>query len=341
MLHPKTNTHDRLFFIILLILSIEGFLAELSQLICSHQPIVALAGDDVILPCHLEPPIDSDSETVIWTRPDLDPKYVHYHQDGRLNFKNQNPSYYFRTRLFVTELPNGNVSMKISRVKLSDAGKYECHLPSMQKEASIQLSVGVVSTPVIEFVSNQSREVVLQCEAKGWYPEPEVFWLDAEGNLLSAGPTETVRGPDDLYTVSRRLTVEKSDSFTCRVQQKNINQTRETHFYVPGHFFTVQSLSQTDIIIIVIIVIITSSLIIFVSVFLLFIFIRWKKKQDHEDPEFKNQVKRDESNTGEISNFTEERKKLNRTVEEMERADQQRELQEEEIMTEQTSNAPN
>lgn len=76
--------------------------------------------------------------------------------------------------------------------------------------------------------------MVLQCEAKGWYPEPEVFWLDGEGNLLSAGPPETVRGPDDLYTVSRRLTVEKSDSFTCRVQQKNIKQTRETHFNVPG-----------------------------------------------------------------------------------------------------------
>ncbi|XP_027132333.1 butyrophilin subfamily 1 member A1-like, partial [Larimichthys crocea] len=131
--------------------------------------------------------------------------------------------------------------MKIFKVKISDTGKYLCILNSLKKDASIQLTVGVVSMPVIEFVSNQSREVVLQCEAKGWYPEPEVFWLDAEGNLLSAGPTETVRGPDDLYTVSRRLTVEKSDSFTCRVQQKNINQTRETHIYVPAHFFWTSS----------------------------------------------------------------------------------------------------
>ena len=77
---------------------------------------------------------------------------------------------------------------------------------------------------------------MLQCESKGWYPEPEVFWLDSEGNLLSAGPTETVRGPDDLYTVSSRVTVEKrhNNNFTCRVQQNNINQTRETHIIVPG-----------------------------------------------------------------------------------------------------------
>uniref|UniRef100_A0A8C4NTN9 Ig-like domain-containing protein n=1 Tax=Dicentrarchus labrax TaxID=13489 RepID=A0A8C4NTN9_DICLA len=232
-----------------LIKSFEVCVAEQSELICSHQPIVALAGDDVILPCYLDPPISASSETVVWTRPDLDPKYIHVHQDGRLMFDYQNPSYYLRTRLFVDELQNGNVSMKIFKVKISDAGKYFCFLRSMLKEASIQLTVGVVSTPIIEVVSNNSRRVVLQCESKGWYPEPEVVWLDGEGNLLSAGPTETVRGPDDLYTVSSRVTVEKrhSNIFTCRVQQKDINQTRETHIYVP-----VQSSSDRIRIIIII-----------------------------------------------------------------------------------------
>ncbi|XP_038550581.1 uncharacterized protein LOC119884190 [Micropterus salmoides] len=92
-------------------------------------------------------------------------------------------------------------------------------------------------------ISTVCNGVVLQCESAGWYPEPEVFWLDGEGNLLSAGPTETVRGPDDLYTVSSRVTVEKrhSNSFTCRVQQKDINQTRETHIQVPVELFMVQS----------------------------------------------------------------------------------------------------
>ncbi|TMS02091.1 Butyrophilin subfamily 1 member A1 [Larimichthys crocea] len=96
----------------------------------------------------------------------------------------------------------------------------------------LQSSAGAVSSPFIVSVNRTSSRLVLQCESKGWYPEPEVFWLDGEGNLLSAGPTETVRGPDDLYTVSRRLTVEKSDTITCRVQQKDINQTRETHICI-------------------------------------------------------------------------------------------------------------
>ncbi|XP_051250669.1 butyrophilin subfamily 2 member A2-like isoform X1 [Dicentrarchus labrax] len=249
MLYPKTELCDGLsfrtcrVFIILLTQCLTVCVAEQSELICSHQPIVALAGDDVILPCYLDPPISASSETVEWTRPGLDPKYIHFHQDGRLMFETQNPSYNNRTRLFVDELQNGNVSMKIFKVKISDAGKYFCFLEPMLKEASIQLTVGVVSTPIIEVVSNNNSSKVLQCESKGWYPEPEVVWLDGEGNLLSAGPTETVRGPDDLYTVSSRVTVEKrhSNNFTCRVQQKDINQTRETHIYVPDYSFTVQS----------------------------------------------------------------------------------------------------
>uniref|UniRef100_A0AAQ6IGT8 Ig-like domain-containing protein n=1 Tax=Anabas testudineus TaxID=64144 RepID=A0AAQ6IGT8_ANATE len=96
------------------------------------------------------------------------------------------------------------------------------------------LPPGSVSTPSIEVISDTSGRLVLQCESKGWYPEPELLWLDAEGKILSAGPTETVRGPDDLYTVSSRVTVEKrhSNNIICRVQQRNINQTRETRIVV-------------------------------------------------------------------------------------------------------------
>lgn len=100
---------------------------------------------------------------------------------------------------------------------------------------SILILLGSVSPPEIH-ISTVSHGVLLLCKSQGWYPEPEVFWLDGEGHFVSAESTETVRGPDDLYTVDSRVTVEnrQSNSFTCRVQQKIINQTRETHIYVPG-----------------------------------------------------------------------------------------------------------
>ncbi|XP_067437002.1 butyrophilin subfamily 2 member A2-like, partial [Thunnus thynnus] len=113
-------------------------------------------------------------------------------------------------------------------------------------------SSGSVSSPVIAGININSSVVILQCESKGWYPEPEVFWLDGEGNLLSAGPTETVRGPDDLYTVSSRVTVEKrhNNNFTCRVQQNNINQIRETHIIVPAEWPGIPSSFAARIIIV-------------------------------------------------------------------------------------------
>ncbi|KAL7375465.1 hypothetical protein ABVT39_017979 [Epinephelus coioides] len=161
-----------------------NFTAGQSNLIGSPQPIIALAGDDVILPCHLDPPTSASSRTVEWTRPGLDPEYVHVHQDGRLVHQSQNPLYHYRTVLFVDQPIYGNISLKPFRVKISDVGLYKCFLPSLRKEAFIQLNVGKS-----DFVSFGRYGDKCQC---------------------------------DLYTVSSRVTVEKrhSNSFTCRVQQR-------------------------------------------------------------------------------------------------------------------------
>ncbi|XP_044198024.1 butyrophilin subfamily 3 member A2-like [Thunnus albacares] len=213
----------------------------LSQVIGPSQPVIATVGDDIILPCHLKPATDAVGMTLEWARPDLNPRFVHVLHEGQDLQINQHPSYEGRTSLSVEKLKHGDISLKLSKVKLSDNGKYRCYFPDLNKDSTVQLVVGTASSPVISLagIDTSSSRVVLQCESKGWYPQPELFWLDGEGNLLSAGPTETVRGPDDFYTVSSRVTVEKrhNNNFTCRVQQNNINQTRETHIIVPDDFF--------------------------------------------------------------------------------------------------------
>ncbi|XP_029932737.1 butyrophilin subfamily 3 member A2-like [Myripristis murdjan] len=209
-----------------------------SQLIGPPQPTVATVGDDVILLCHLEPAVDAVGITVEWTRPDLDQRIVLLWHHGWEHEHKKHPSYEGRTSLSLGKLTQGDVSLKLSKVKLSDEGKYRCSIPSLGKESIADLVVGAASSLAIT-VSKNSSGVVLECESKGWYPEPELFWLDAEGKLLSAGAPETVRGPDGLYTVSSRVTVEKShsNSFTCRVQQLSINQSRDTHIYFSDDFF--------------------------------------------------------------------------------------------------------
>ncbi|XP_029932691.1 butyrophilin subfamily 2 member A2-like [Myripristis murdjan] len=209
-----------------------------SHVIGSPQPIVALAGDDVVLPCRLEPAISDFSGTVEWTKEGLNPPFVHVHESSGQVVQSQNPLYKYRTVLFVDELKNGNVSLKLFGVTVSDEGTYLCFIPSIRKGDFIQLTVGAASSPVIN-VTKSISGVTLECESKGWYPEPELLWLDAEGELLSAGAPETVRGPHGLYTVSSRVTVERnrSDTFTCRVQQLSINQSRDALIHVPDDFF--------------------------------------------------------------------------------------------------------
>ncbi|KAK2899568.1 hypothetical protein Q8A73_012697 [Channa argus] len=220
-----------------------------SQLIGSLQPIVARVGDDIMLPCHVEPVMDVAAKTLEWTRPDLNNILVHVWRSGQELVKAKHPSYTGRTSLFTDELKHGNMSLKLSGVKLSDKGTYKCFIPDLRTQSIVEVVVDAAAPPVISFsgVDESTSEVVLQCESKGWYPQPEVLWLDGEGNVLSAGPTETVRGPDDLYTVSSRVTVDKRHGhrFTCRVQQNIINQTRETHIHVPDDFFKVQSRCST------------------------------------------------------------------------------------------------
>nr|XP_040037857.1 butyrophilin subfamily 3 member A2-like [Gasterosteus aculeatus aculeatus] len=205
------------------------------------QLVTAMVGDDVVLPCLLDPPPDAVSMTMEWGRADMKPRFVLVWHDGKELLTGQNEAFKGRTSLSISGLKRGDVSLKLSSVKVSDSGTYRCYLQKPNQEHLVQLLVGAASSPAISLAGLHlaSSAVLLHCESRGWYPEPELLWLDAEGKLLSAGLPETLRGPDDLYSVSSSVTVEKRhrNSFTCRVQQRNINQTRETLITVPEDFF--------------------------------------------------------------------------------------------------------
>ncbi|KAM9424699.1 myelin-oligodendrocyte glycoprotein-like isoform 1-T1 [Pholidichthys leucotaenia] len=111
------------------------------KVIGSSQPIVATVGDDVILPCLAEPPVEENLLMVEWLRPDLpfdpaDPqsqnKYVHWHHNGMDKDDAKLPQYAGRTELNRDSLKNSNMSLKITKVRLSDQGIYVCFLPKIK-----------------------------------------------------------------------------------------------------------------------------------------------------------------------------------------------------------------
>ncbi len=90
-------------------------------------------------------------------------------------------------------------------------------------ECSSSSSVAVAgSSPVITVDGfDHSGGLRLQCESEGWYPEPDLEWLNSEGVSLSSETTETHRNTDG-FRVKHTVTVYERDSkIHCRVKLRN------------------------------------------------------------------------------------------------------------------------
>ncbi|XP_035985587.1 butyrophilin subfamily 3 member A2-like [Fundulus heteroclitus] len=229
-----------MFGFLLLVNTCKGQSLETNQ----PQLVTAMVGEDVVLPCHLGVAVNVDDLVLEWGRLDLNPRLVYVWFEGSEYTDDQNTAYRGRTSLFTDRLRDGDVSLRLTGVRHSDNARFRCYDPKGMKEYFINLLVGSVSSPTISLAGRDGSisGVMLDCSSAGWFPEPEMFWLDGEGSIMSAGAADKTRSPDGLYTVSSRVTVEKrhNNNITCRVQQKDINQTRETHFYVQDGSFVPQ-----------------------------------------------------------------------------------------------------
>lgn len=118
-----------------------------SQMIGPTEPLVAMTGDDIILPCQLDPARDAVDLTVEWSRRDLKPRFVHLKRDDA-ELVTQNTLYSRRTSLSVNKLKCGDISLKLSKVQVSDAGMYNCLVPEIGAETGMELIVGkLISIP--------------------------------------------------------------------------------------------------------------------------------------------------------------------------------------------------
>lgn len=123
--------------------------------------IVATLGDDVTLPCNLEPAVDAVSMTLEWARPDLKPRFVFVWHNGQEFLINKHPSYKGRTSVSIDGLKHGNISLRLSNVKLSDEGKYRCFLPKLDTQTNIELVVGKYTHNVFSMNGNNVPKWVI------------------------------------------------------------------------------------------------------------------------------------------------------------------------------------
>lgn len=151
------------------------------QVIGPSQPVVALVGDDVTLPCRLEPATDASDMRLEWARPDLSPGFVYVRAKGQERVAHRQPSYRGRTSVSIDRLKDGDVSLKLATVKVSDEGTYRCIFPELGRAAFINLIVGKWTFNNMRwsmFVSTQLMIVPFKpsCGLL-WLGEPTCEWL--------------------------------------------------------------------------------------------------------------------------------------------------------------------
>ncbi|KAL3046136.1 hypothetical protein OYC64_004196 [Pagothenia borchgrevinki] len=218
--------------------------------------IQAIAGETVILPCNFSVKVDAVIPSVEWSKEHEHryPTIAFLYRDGCETFEEKNPTFQYRTNLFLKELERGNASLRLSNVQLSDAGEYKCKtmIKGRPREVgSIELSVGAVSEPKLSVVSAEDGKVTLQCEADCWFPKPEITFLDTHGNIIrDENPKTPIVFKTGCFNIKGNVTVQAGNRVTCRVHQDEINQTRDTEIYIRDEFKT----SCTPLIIITVIV---------------------------------------------------------------------------------------
>ncbi|XP_051261834.1 uncharacterized protein LOC127366691 isoform X9 [Dicentrarchus labrax] len=100
---------------------------QLKVKVYQHASAVELYDWDefVLLPCEFQT-FDMDDPTVVWSRYDLNPPTVHQHQQEGDELKDQNQLYSSRTSMMADALETGDLSLKLTKLHLSDSGTYTC-----------------------------------------------------------------------------------------------------------------------------------------------------------------------------------------------------------------------
>ncbi|XP_069491870.1 V-set domain-containing T-cell activation inhibitor 1 [Ambystoma mexicanum] len=179
---------------------------------------VGRIGDDGILQCTFTPDIKQNN-IILWEKQGIS-GIVHLYDNGKDLLKEQNDDFTDRTELFPTQVGTGNASLKLSDVKLEDAGTYVCTVTTSAGKASgkMDFKVGYYS----EVVVTSPRDGMLLCESEAWYPQPTVSWINATSgaNLTQDADYTPETGLDIAWMVNSELNITRESQYTCVVKNQ-------------------------------------------------------------------------------------------------------------------------
>ncbi|XP_048827209.1 uncharacterized protein LOC125704992 isoform X3 [Brienomyrus brachyistius] len=97
----------------------------------ADEPVYAHAGEDVTLSCSVDTHVNVTELQVKWIKTDDDGDIlVLLYADGENRPESQDGRYSGRAEFFTEEIPKGNFSMKLRKVRMEDKGEFRCEVHS-------------------------------------------------------------------------------------------------------------------------------------------------------------------------------------------------------------------
>ncbi|XP_075410289.1 butyrophilin-like protein 2 [Tenrec ecaudatus] len=200
-------------------------------------PILAKVGEDALLTCQLLPKMALRHMEVRWYR--LEPSTpVSVYQDGVEVTEMQMEEYRGRVEWTEVNTADGSVVLKISNIQPSDNGQYWCRFQAEyhHAETSLQLKVAALgSAPDIHMEGTVDSGVELVCTAKGWFPEPDVYWKNARGEHMLTLLEHRIQDEDGLFRVESTLVVRDSatELLSCVVHSPVLGEEKWSSISIP------------------------------------------------------------------------------------------------------------
>ncbi|XP_030053335.1 butyrophilin subfamily 1 member A1 isoform X2 [Microcaecilia unicolor] len=214
---------------------------EKFSVIGPDQPLIAIIGEDAILPCHLSPAVSAEDMEVRWFRYKFH-NVVHLYQNGKDENDRQLPDYQGRTEFMKRNISHGSVALRIRRLRLSDEGQYRCFFDNktVYEEAVLELKVaGLGSAPHIHIAGHEEGGVRVVCNSTGWFPEPELRWKEDDGQQAAPFSKMVYAEGDGLFRIETSLVLRMSQhgKLSCSIRNPLTGHEKEAAVSVSDLFF--------------------------------------------------------------------------------------------------------
>ncbi|XP_019212142.1 uncharacterized protein LOC102080178 isoform X2 [Oreochromis niloticus] len=158
----------------------------------------------VLLPCQYTGVMPEDP-MLMWTRNDIDPKFVHVQEEEGPSLEEQNQRYSGRTSVRPDGLEMKDFSLTLTKPKLTDSGNYTCAIGNGRNERKLtDVQLHVKDQQVEVKVEEGSESVLLPCKTKPDLPEnAAVEWTRSDRELMMVhvypNRSDHLKNQDNLY----------------------------------------------------------------------------------------------------------------------------------------------